>query len=112
MSTLAHLRRLLEHTPVAEISTDDFGGNPCVARRARNILWQARVHGIVKPTACEHCGSDGRVEGHHTNYYRAIDVTWLCSRCHRAEHSRLYRMGIAIPGEPADRYVRFAARAA
>jgi hypothetical protein len=56
-------------------------------RRAHNILHGAVHYGkVIKPDACERCGTKGRVEGHHHDYTKALDVEWLCRSCHVAHH--------------------------
>lgn len=42
---------------------------------------------LVRPTVCERCGGGGKIEGHHADYDRPLDVEWLCSRCHRRHHA-------------------------
>jgi len=71
-------------------------------QRAHDLLNRARRRGKVVPTPCAHCGAAGRVEGHHHDYFKPLDVTWLCRNCHRAEHKRLRREGIEIPGDRGD----------
>ena len=47
---------------------------------------------ITRPTVCSKCGSDGRgyvIEGHHYDYTKPLDVTWLCKRCHIAVHVKM-----------------------
>lgn len=38
--------------------------------------------GLDKPDSCQSCGLKTRVEGHHENYSRPLDVMWLCKPCH------------------------------
>ncbi len=38
---------------------------------------------LVRPTSCSECGADGvRIEGHHRDYSKPLEVEWLCTRCH------------------------------
>lgn len=40
-----------------------------------------------KPSQCQICGrEDDRLEGHHYDYDKPLDVTWLCKRCHSVAH--------------------------
>lgn len=61
---------------------------PETKQGARNRLNRAiRTGEIVRPDACEHCGAEGHVEGHHHDYSKPFDVEWLCRTCHAAHHS-------------------------
>lgn len=43
---------------------------------------------LIKPSACSKCDRSGvRLEGHHDDYSRPLDVVWLCCRCHRRHHA-------------------------
>ena len=56
-------------------------------RRAQNLLWKAILSGkIVRPTICQECGQEGRVEAHHPDYSKPFEVLWLCNRDHVAAH--------------------------
>lgn len=52
--------------------------------RARRILnYHVRKGNVQKPDRCEDCGRDDlRMEAHHDDYDRPLDVDWLCSLCH------------------------------
>lgn len=50
---------------------------------ARQIL-NAAVHSgeVIRPSCCALCSGGGRIEAHHSNYSRPLDVLWLCTLCH------------------------------
>lgn len=58
--------------------------------------WQAeqqlnkaiRLGTVVRPKQCDHCKSFTRIEGHHFDYSRPLDVMWLCRKCHMAQHRK------------------------
>ncbi len=56
--------------------------------RAREALRYAVQSGrIAKPSTCQDCGrTDLQLHGHHHDYTKPFDVTWLCSRCHGKRH--------------------------
>ena len=55
----------------------------------RYAVWSGK---IKKPSACSRCGENTkRICGHHHNGYskkHALDVVWLCDRCHSIAHLR------------------------
>lgn len=55
------------------------------ARRAWGEARRKRQ--VVPPDACECCDRAGvPLQGHHTDYRRALQVVWLCTRCHGLAH--------------------------
>ena len=55
-----------------------------VSRRLRHEIEMGR---ITKPTTCSQChGTQPRIEGHHEDYSKPLEVKWLCSLCHASQH--------------------------
>lgn len=58
-------------------------------KRAAHVLVgnALRSGKIEKASECECCGAkDVRLEGHHEDYSKPLDVVWLCRSCHVARH--------------------------
>ena len=55
-------------------------------RKAYNVLWNEIRRGrLVRPDTCSKCGgSSARIEAHHRDHSKPLDVDWLCSVCHGA----------------------------
>lgn len=46
-----------------------------------------RAGDIEKPKTCEKCGKTNcKIEAHHPNYDKPLNVRWLCVSCHRQMH--------------------------
>ena len=58
------------------------------AYKAQYLLRNAvRDKRIKKLTSCEKCGKPHyRLNGHHEDYSKPLEVIWLCPVCHSAEH--------------------------
>lgn len=62
----------------------------------KKVLAQSKVQdhlnrgNIVKPSECPICKSaDYRIEAHHNDYDKPLEVMWLCQKCHMAIHQRI-----------------------
>lgn len=42
---------------------------------------------ITKPHNCQNCGVECNTHGHHDDYNKALDVRWLCNKCHTDFHN-------------------------
>lgn len=57
---------------------------------------KAAAHGIFqhairegrmeKQDFCSECGSTKKIEAHHDDYSKPLDVRWLCENCHKEWH--------------------------
>jgi hypothetical protein len=58
------------------------------ARNARSLVAAALKSGkITKAVSCERCKTDQRrLEGHHPDYFKPLEVLWLCPPCHSLIH--------------------------
>lgn len=55
-------------------------------RAAHHAVQYALKTGAIKRTPCLVCG-EPKVEGHHPDYDRPLDVVWLCVPHHRQTHA-------------------------
>ena len=57
--------------------------------KASSILSNEIAFGrIAKPRRCSLCSKIKPLDGHHHDYDKPLDVTWLCRSCHKAIHSK------------------------
>ena len=42
--------------------------------------------GVLVRMPCEMCGTEQDVQAHHDDYYKPLDVRWLCRTHHREHH--------------------------
>ena len=42
---------------------------------------------LIRPANCSACFKPARLEAHHKDYSKPLEVDWLCASCHRLEHS-------------------------
>lgn len=62
--------------------------NYLAKRKARRAVAYAVEKGRLLRQPCERCGAL-KVDGHHADYSRPLEVRWLCLRCHFAEERRI-----------------------
>ena len=61
------------------------------AVRAHRILAETVRKGLIQKQACRVCGNITGVHGHHEDYSRPLDATWLC----RKHHDEVRKLGLA-----------------
>lgn len=57
-----------------------------VKRRARTAVSNAIRDGRLTRRPCYGCGCEA-AQAHHDDYSKPLDVRWLCTTCHAAEHA-------------------------
>ena len=79
-----HCRKsnLLHASERAEYTKQYRKNNPDKYKATSRINHLVEKGKLAKPMACEVCGKVGRVEAHHANYSKPLDVIWVCKKCH------------------------------
>lgn len=49
---------------------------------ARRTVNNSICSGTLKKSSCQFCG-DNKVQAHHKDYSKPLDVVWVCFKCHR-----------------------------
>jgi len=67
----------------------EYSKNNRLVRRAHSrIYFLVKNKRIEKPTVCSLCGkNEDKIQGHHEDYSKPLEVIWVCVKCHRAIHS-------------------------
>lgn len=65
---------------------------------ARKRVYRAIRDGSLHREPCELCGA-AKVEAHHDDYARPLDVRWLCVSCHRRHHAKIRRCSVMVADE-------------
>jgi len=60
--------------------------------RAHSAVHRALKKGtLIRPLECEGCGPNysGKLEAHHDDYSKPLEIKWLCDSCHKLRHIEL-----------------------
>lgn len=69
-------------------------------RRVHAKVYNAIKYGrIERPGKCSRCGTQCKPEGHHDDYSKPLEISWLCQNCHLAYHDALRAFGLALREE-------------
>ncbi len=63
--------------------------NSIFKRTTRKYTQSCIRIGILVKQPCEVCGTNEEVEAHHDDYYKALDVRWLCRKHHLEHHVQI-----------------------
>lgn len=61
--------------------------NPMMIKAHKRVAYAIKVGKLIKQP-CEGCGST-EVQAHHDDYWKPLDVRWLCDPCHRKHHQEM-----------------------
>lgn len=53
--------------------------------KARNLVNNALRDGRIQKQPCQYCGTNEKVQAHHRDYSKPLEVIWTCFRCHREQ---------------------------
>lgn len=61
--------------------------NRSLKQKCRYLLNEAVKEGrIIRPDVCPQCNSSTDVEAHHDDYFKPLEVKWMCPLCHAKYH--------------------------
>ena len=63
--------------------------NPDKLRARRSVGNAVRRGKIKAPSLCEECKQHKKLDAHHDDYSKPLEVRWLCRRCHTDHHIKL-----------------------
>ena len=63
--------------------------NPEKAKAHQYVLWAVRLDVLKKPEVCANCKMKVRLDAHHQDYSKPLEVEWLCRLCHMHQHEKM-----------------------
>ena len=63
------------------------------------VQYAVRKGTLVAPERCQHCDGACKLESHHEDYSKPLEVLWLCHACHMRRHGRTLRPNGVLVGE-------------
>ena len=57
------------------------------ATQAHREATKAMADGRLIPCGCEECNATDKIDAHHDDYSKPLDVRWLCRSCHQKLHA-------------------------
>ena len=83
VNKLAQLRRKKNSLPMRK-KEKRWRDKNIQAKKAHSKLRLAFERGeTTKPSKCSVCNKKKKVEGHHDDYNKPLEVKWVCAACHK-----------------------------
>jgi ribosomal protein S27AE len=66
---------------------DNYAANWPQKKIAHSALQNAVKRGeVIRQERCSKCASLEKIEAHHDDYNKPLEVRWLCEKCHKEWH--------------------------
>ena len=79
-------RERYRQTPAGKTAVYKATKNQRAKNPERQKIYRDCEKLLKNPHVCSECGSTTRVEAHHDDYNKPLDVRWLCRKCHSQWH--------------------------
>jgi len=62
--------------------------DPLKGSARRKVYYALKKGRLIKPDLCQDCGHKKKLNAHHHDYTKPLDVIWLCRDCHGKQHRK------------------------
>jgi len=62
--------------------------HPEAIKAQHRLHWAKKRGDVTPPERCERCGRKVRLDAHHPDHSKPLEVEWICRLCHRSESVR------------------------
>ena len=76
--------------------------NPHKKRVEHFVQWMIKKGEIQRPSCCQECSATTKIDAHHDNYLKPLDIMWLCRTCHSKRHQKLKQIIVKEEEVPHD----------
>ncbi len=84
-------RAKFRDNPRLQVPSQKWAANNPVKRKAQKTAQYAVRTGRLVREPCCVCGTTDRINAHHEDYSRPLDVIWFCAKHHSQHHADLNR---------------------
>ena len=57
-------------------------------RAVASVTRAIKLGKLKRPSICSQCGGSEKIQAHHADYRKHLDVEWLCRGCHYERHHK------------------------
>jgi len=73
----------IAHSNANKTYQENYPNRKQASTIARNAIRDGK---LTRGTSCVKCESTNKIEGHHCDYTKPLDLMWLCEPCHKQWH--------------------------